>query len=173
MNYKQILEYLGLQEHIDFELIESSFEMVPKVEEILVDGEVQQIVHTPEAPSEEVLLDASLQMQLDNCDIALLVEQYLLDKVELRDPENDEINIADSKIHRWGFAKIPCPSKEELISLKDAANSRVNQEQINKEAEEYLAKTDYFVIRMMDSGLPMPEGMHLLRQQARDRIVRS
>lgn len=61
---------------------------------------------------------------------------------------------------------------EYIVEIQDCS-SEIDQIKINIESEEYLKSTDFYVIRMMDSGVPMPEGMQLLRQQARDRIVRT
>jgi hypothetical protein len=47
-------------------------------------------------------------------DMALAIEEYLSDKAELRDPENDSINIVDGRIFSWGFTNIPQPSVDEL-----------------------------------------------------------
>lgn len=50
--------------------------------------------------------------------------------------------------------------------------SQVEQEKINKEALDYLASTDYLIIREMDNGTPCPADIKAARQAARQRIVR-
>lgn len=50
--------------------------------------------------------------------------------------------------------------------------AQLNQEKLNAESLAYLAATDYYVIRMMDTGIPIPDGIQVLRQQARNSIVK-
>lgn len=84
--------------------------------------------------------------------------------------------------------KIGC--QKALIAVDDSQRSRINWEYFEKEdpcekmywstmqsykseaALKYLADTDFYVIRMMDTGVPLPDGMHVLRQAARASIVR-
>ena len=42
-------------------------------------------------------------------DIVLIVNEYLKDKQDLIDHENDSINIVDNQIVSWNFKNIPCP----------------------------------------------------------------
>lgn len=44
------------------------------------------------------------------------------------------------------------------------------QEAINLEARAYLAETDWYVIRKMDTGVAVPAEIELAREQARQRI---
>lgn len=46
------------------------------------------------------------------------------------------------------------------------------QQEINEEAEAYLAATDKWIIREMDNGVPCPEHIKVAREQARLRIIR-
>ena len=61
---------------------------------------------------------------------------------------------------------------EYSVTIEDFEGIKT-QEEINQEALTYLFATDHHVFKMMELGTPMPEGMSVLRQQARDRIVRS
>ena len=45
------------------------------------------------------------------------------------------------------------------------------QEQINTEAREYLAETDWYVIRAQETGVEVPADILEARQAARDSIV--
>jgi hypothetical protein len=130
MNYKLALEHLGLKENIDFVITESSFEMLPKTQiveispqvldeegNILQEAVTEEQQYVPAAPSEETLQVAHEEVQLKLSDLALLIEEYLADKSELRDPENDELNISEGRIVRWGFANIPQPTRGELVAL--------------------------------------------------------
>jgi hypothetical protein len=105
-------------------------------------------------------------------DIALLVNEYLKGKEELRDFENDSLNIVDNQIMEWSFANISQPTMEELEALQESVQVRMDQEAINKEALAYLASTDWMVIRAMDSGEPCPEDVKQARAEARSRIVK-
>lgn len=50
-------------------------------------------------------------------DIQLLINEYLKDKADLRDAENDSLNIVDNQIFSWNFTNILQPTKEELEAL--------------------------------------------------------
>ena len=61
---------------------------------------------------------------------------------------------------------------EYTIEVTDIT-SQVEQEKINAEALAYLASTDWMIVRAMENAdKPVPEEIKLLRQQARDRIVK-
>ena len=62
----------------------------------------------------------------------------------------------------WSIVEIPPqpqPTPEEL------------QEQINNEARAYLTSTDWYVIRLTETGTAIPQDILTNRQQARERIV--
>jgi hypothetical protein len=105
-------------------------------------------------------------------DIVLLVNEYLKEKEDLRDLENDSLNIVDNQIMEWSFSNIPQPSMEELEALQESVQSKMDQEAINKEALAYLLNTDWMVIREIDSGVPCPEQVKTLRAEARAKIVK-
>lgn len=50
-------------------------------------------------------------------DIALCINEYLKDKSEMRDIQNDYLNIVDGQIHTWAFANIQQPTQEELENI--------------------------------------------------------
>lgn len=52
-------------------------------------------------------------------DIALVITEFLKDKVELRDFENDSLSIVDNHIASWDFKNIPCPTEEELKACEE------------------------------------------------------
>lgn len=105
-------------------------------------------------------------------DIALLVNEYLKGKNELRDFENDSLNIVDNQIMEWSFANIPQPSMEELEALQESVQSKMDQEAINKEALAYLASTDWMIVRELDSGIVCPAEVKQLRAEARAKVVK-
>ena len=105
-------------------------------------------------------------------DIVLLVEEYLSDKTALRDYDNDSFAVEGDAIVRWDFKNIPCPTPEELLALQPTAEAKATQEAQNLEALKYLADTDWYVIREMDSGVAIPENIKTLRAEARLKVVR-
>lgn len=62
-------------------------------------------------------------------EIALLIEEYLKDKTELMDYENDSFNIVENSIFRWDFKNIPQPTTEELLAFTAAVETRLATEQ--------------------------------------------
>lgn len=165
MNYKELLENLGLVEGVDFTLTESSFEMViksrqveqsiehPSVVEIpaVLDeqgNEISPLVPAVEAytetilveesyteprPSAEVLEQLHKQLEVAKSDIAMLIEEYLKDKSDLRDSENDSINIVNNQIHTWNFTNILQPTLDELFNL-------IPSVQVSKNTQDILAE---------------------------------
>jgi hypothetical protein len=104
-------------------------------------------------------------------DVALAIEEYLADKAELRDPENDSINIVDGRIHSFNFTNIPQPSVDELYDAYLAKKPKVEQEAVNAAALKYLAETDYKVIKAMELGILVDEQILNARQAARLSIL--
>lgn len=47
----------------------------------------------------------------------------------------------------------------------------VDQAAVNAEALAYLRKTDWYVIRELDNGTPMPDDIKANRQAARERVI--
>jgi hypothetical protein len=60
---------------------------------------------------------------------------------------------------------------EYSIVVEDIS-AQLEQEDINREAMEYLASTDWMIIREVDQGIVCPSDVRAARQAARDRIVR-
>ena len=54
---------------------------------------------------------------------------------------------------------------------KDKHEQGQAREKMNQEALSYLASTDWYVLRQMDSGEVTPEDVKQLREEARARIV--
>lgn len=59
----------------------------------------------------------------------------------------------------------------EYEAISNGLVNRINQEQINKEAREYLAKTDWVILKALERGIPIPGDIMNARQQARDRVI--
>lgn len=107
---------------------------------------------------------------LKDIDISLAVSHILKVKAYVS-ADNESINIYNDNIVHWNL-KIPQPTVEELIAAYEEATADALQDQINSQALKYLADTDWYIIRTMDSGVAIPEEVVQLRQQARDRIVK-
>jgi hypothetical protein len=60
---------------------------------------------------------------------------------------------------------------EYTIEITDIT-SQFQQEQINKESQEYLNSTDWYIIREMDAGIPCPVEIKTLRANARAAIIK-
>jgi hypothetical protein len=79
-------------------------------------------------------------------DIVLLIDAYLKQH-EADRHEDDSLNVCDGSIVRWDFKNIPQPSIEELEALQESVQTKIDQEAINKEALEFLAASDFKVLR--------------------------
>lgn len=86
------------------------------------------------------------------------------------DEEGEELEPAVEAYTEVIEATFEVVPSEYLVEIEDITE-QVNQEAINREAEEFLNNSDWMVLRSLD-GIPMPEGLQEARQQARDRIVR-
>lgn len=74
---------------------------------------------------------------------------------------------SDYEIHEsseWPDIK-PCDPAEKDAHEQDQAREKVNQEALS-----YLASTDWYVIRSLDSGEPIPDDVKAGRAQARAAI---
>lgn len=90
-------------------------------------------------------------------------EHYILIPEELQEERHEWLTIINGEV------VLDESLKEEILEAEAVA------EQIKKNnmmAEAYLASTDWYVIREMDTGTPMPEDIKQLRIQARFSIVR-
>lgn len=166
MNLTKVLSHLEFQPS-DYILSDSDFSMTPKFIEV----ESEQVDVIPAKPSPEQLQAAWEEVQLKECDIALLVNEYVKDAQ--RDPENDCLNIVDGLLHSFTFTHIAKPTNAQLLALKSVVEAKVSQEEINAAAIKYLAETDYLVIRSVDDpSKPVSDEVKALRQAARDSIVK-
>lgn len=76
--------------------------------------------------------------------------------------------LAEYELHdssEWTEIK-PCPQSE-----KDAHESEQVREVRNQEALTYLQSTDWYVLRQMDSGEPIPDDVKQLRSEARAKVA--
>jgi hypothetical protein len=197
MNYKAILENYGLKEGVDFTITPSGFDKIAKTR--IVD---QEIVHAAVAakmngetviepaipsytetvqvtetyyevfPSEMEMAEIQKNIEIAEVDIVFLLEAYLADKTELRDYENDSINIVNNQIKDFNFKNIPCPTRDQLHALVAGTKNKLSQEKINAESLKYLADTDYLIIRELDAGIPCPAEIKAKRAAARAAIIK-
>src|ERR1043165_2035166 len=68
----------------------------------------------------------------------------------------------------YEMVEVPAEFSTEIVDL----TAQGEQARINKEAEEYLASTDWYILRELDSGVPCPEEIRKARQAAREKIVK-
>lgn len=183
MQLEKVLKQIGF-ELSDYEIWGEDFTMTPKSQqvektpavydeagELVSEAEMEEVDVTPEKPNSEQLQKAWEEVQLKECDIALLISEYVKDCE--KDPENDSINIVDGLLYSFTFTHIEKPTNAQLLALKSSAEAKQSQEEINKESEDFLKASDFYVIRFMETGVEMPEGMSEARQDAREKIVRS
>jgi hypothetical protein len=110
-------------------------------------------------------------------DIVLLINAYLKQRESDRH-EDDSLNVCDGSIVRWDFKNIPQPSMEELEALQESVQAKIDQEAINKEALEFLAASDFKVLRhirqkALEQELSLSEEDYLaLEQQRADAAAR-
>lgn len=178
MMYKKVLEKLGLVENLDFALTAESFEMLPKQVEVEIshavldeEGNVvspavtEMQSFTPAAPSVEVLEATHNEILLDSNDIAILIEEYLKDKEDLRDSENDSLNIVNNRIYSWSFSNISCPTVLDLVQqiskveLKKSKEEKMQQIQnlekqiTNRRLREAVLTGDYSFIQNIEQQI--------------------
>jgi hypothetical protein len=136
MNILQCLNKMGLIENTHFTLIDDQITMLPIQVESVIDGEIVINETTPSAPTLEQLQDVWKDIQLEPYEMASLVNLYLSDKSNLRDPENDELNITNNKIFRWNFTNIPKPTKDQLLALAPSLTANISKSDKLKQIEE-------------------------------------
>lgn len=172
MNYKAVLEHLGLVEGIDFTLTSTSFRMKSKTRQIEQQIEHPAVVEIPAVmdeqgneisplipalpayfetilveesyteprPSAETLGLIHKQLEVAKIDVIMLIEEYLKDKANLKDSENDSINIVNNQIHTWNFANISQPTLDQLFSLIPSLEASKNIKDILSEILELEAQ---------------------------------
>lgn len=91
----------------------------------------------------------------------------LEEAIEAKEAVYREISPAQAAITR----KLVKLKSEFTVEIEDITE-KVAQEKINSESLSYLASTDWYIIREIDSGTPCPEEIKQLRAEARSKIVR-
>lgn len=87
------------------------------------------------------------------------------DAVQLTQAQYDE---AQEKIAS-GMLMQPGPNGFPEFVVPPEANPQLG---INSQAEKYLADTDWYVVRFMETGVPVPADVTQARQEARESIVK-
>ena len=62
-------------------------------------------------------------------------------------------------------------TEQEIASLPVIDTEKEERERINLESRNYLKETDWYVIRFVDEGTPIPEDIQLKRKEARAKVV--
>jgi len=61
-------------------------------------------------------------------------------------------------------------SNVKTTEMKAEETAQAKQEAINKEAKDYLASTDWYLVREMETGVPTPQEIKDARQEARLKV---
>jgi hypothetical protein len=190
MNIQQKL--LPLIENVDYSIQNDELIAIPKTRQV-----EQQVPHSTIIPAEfdaqgveispqsEIVTYESVfvtetyteqlpsleSVKLSIIDIAIAVGEYLADKTELRDLENDSINIVNNTLFSFNFKNVPHPSNTELIACFAAAEAKKVTAEQKAAALKFLAETDYLIIREMDARTPCPAEIKQQRAAARLQAV--
>jgi hypothetical protein len=97
--------------------------------------------------------------------VTITKNNIITNMVEL--PDSEAQAWLDNHITRGTFG----PVGSYQVSIVDIT-SEVNQREINREAEQYLASTDWLIIREQETGVACPQNIKTERAAARARIVR-
>lgn len=62
-------------------------------------------------------------------------------------------------------------TKMKTAEQKDREAAQAEQERINREARNYLSETDWYVLRLQETGVEIPEDVLTKRAEARERVV--
>jgi hypothetical protein len=104
----------------------------------------------------------------DTADVLEEIDELVSPAVEEVVDENGVVTIPASPAV---FKKMVKLKAEYTIEIQDISQ-QVEQEKTNREALEYLASTDWYVIREMDSGISCPSDIKEARIAARASIKR-
>lgn len=92
------------------------------------------------------------------------------DPADVLETEQREVQLAEGEqpavMQEWVKLRA-----EYTVEIQDIS-AQLEQERTNREALEYLASTDWMVIRELDAGIPCPAEVKQARAEARARIVR-
>lgn len=195
MTIQQLLLESDLVEGVDYSFINDELLALEKTRT------VDEIVHHEEIPAvlgeqgEEIspaipAWDETIQVQqtyteilpslnelyrelVSRSNVSSAIEEYLSDKQELKS-NDDSLNVELflNGGSGWRYQNIAAPSFKQLYDLIDIANEKAEQAEINAEALEYLASTDWMVLREADGGQAMSAEVRAERAAARARVVR-
>ena len=106
-------------------------------------------------------------VEIGRCDSVLDADSWIDECIKNKcwgNPERDEIGEDGEPTGKI----LPA---EYTIEVEDISD-KLEQERVNRESLEYLASTDWLVIRELDAGIPCPADVKQARAEARARIVR-
>ena len=61
-------------------------------------------------------------------------------------------------------------SNVKTADMKAEEAAQAEQESVNKEARDYLASTDWYLVRELETGVPTPQEIKDARQEARLKV---
>lgn len=119
----------------------------------------------------------NIKARLEKINISLAVSEIIKD-LEF-DQETDSYNleafsaenILNPNCGLWRMP-FPKPSIEQLEKAYEIASKRSTIFLKKEESLNYLASTDWYIIRELDTGIKCPEEIRKLRQAAREKIIK-
>ena len=100
-------------------------------------------------------------------DITIAIAEFLSDKQNLIDQENDSINIVNGKIHTFNFKNIAQPNADTLLACYEAAIAKQATTEEKAVAHKLLQDTDYHILKAMELGVQASPEILAARAAAR------
>jgi len=100
----------------------------------------------------------------------VIEQEYIAAIAEVMDEQGNIVQAAVPEVPEVSHMEYFLEA-EYTIEIQDVT-AQVNQQKQNEEALKYLAETDWYIIREMDSGVQCPTGIKQARSEARNKIVR-
>lgn len=139
------------------------------------------VLHKDESGSEPYVESEVIEERV--IEVSPAIEQVLISEAIPATPAvmDDAGNIVQAEIPETPAVYsdfIPAKTQKE-VKLKQEyyceiidVTAQVNQEKINQESLKYLADTDWYIIREVDSGVQCPPDIKQARAEARARVVK-
>lgn len=103
-------------------------------------------------------------------DIALAISEFLSDKQDLVDHENDSINIVEGKLFAFNFKNIVQPNADTLLACYEKAIAKQVSAAEKAAALKYLEDTDYKIIKAMELNTSVAPEILKARAAARTKL---
>jgi len=100
----------------------------------------------------------------------VIEQEYIAAIAEVMDEQGNIVQAAVPEVPEVSHMEYFLEA-EYTIEIQDVT-AQVNQQKQNEEALKYLAETDWYIIREMDSGIECPGDVKQLRAEARAKVVK-